>query len=93
MESVKKMHTWTIKMSHLSVFVVLTFFPMIPAGLPSIIRDPQDLDGQQLAQMTYFLPHRLKRGWIWKELFVPEEDPTSRVIGQVKLHTECQPCP
>ncbi|CAL9698238.1 unnamed protein product [Knipowitschia caucasica] len=27
---------------------------------------------------------RLKRGWIWKQLFVPEEDPTPRVIGQLK---------
>ncbi|KAK1884843.1 Cadherin-7 [Dissostichus eleginoides] len=24
------------------------------------------------------------RGWIWKQLFVPEEDPTPRVIGQLK---------
>lgn len=93
MESVKEMYTWTLKMSHLSVFVVVTVFSMIPAGLLSIIRDPQDLEGQHLAQRTSLLPHRLKRGWIWKELFVPEEDPTSRVIGQVKLHIECRPCP
>ncbi|XP_037549994.1 cadherin-7 [Nematolebias whitei] len=88
MESVKKMHTWTIKISHLSVFVVVMYFSMIPAGLLSIIRDPQDLHGQRLAQRTTFLPHRLKRGWIWKELFVPEEDPTSRIIGQLKSDSD-----
>ncbi|XP_077365471.1 cadherin-7 isoform X1 [Festucalex cinctus] len=32
--------------------------------------------------------HRLKRGWIWKQLFVPEEDPTPRVIGQLKSDSD-----
>lgn len=87
MGSVEERHTWTVKMSRLSVVAVVTAFSMIPAGLLSDMnmRDPQDLDGQQFAQRSTFLHHRLKRGWIWKELFVPEEDPTSRVIGQVKL--------
>ncbi|XP_061613657.1 cadherin-7 isoform X1 [Phyllopteryx taeniolatus] len=31
---------------------------------------------------------RLKRGWIWKQLFVPEEDPTLRVIGQLKSDSD-----
>ncbi|XP_051910335.1 cadherin-8 isoform X2 [Hippocampus zosterae] len=32
--------------------------------------------------------YRLKRGWIWKQLFVPEEDPTPRVIGQLKSDSD-----
>ncbi|XP_061660701.1 cadherin-7 isoform X1 [Syngnathoides biaculeatus] len=31
---------------------------------------------------------RLKRGWIWKQLFVPEEDPILRVIGQLKSDSD-----
>uniref|UniRef100_A0A3Q3W2F6 Cadherin domain-containing protein n=1 Tax=Mola mola TaxID=94237 RepID=A0A3Q3W2F6_MOLML len=27
-------------------------------------------------------------GWIWKQLFVPEEDPTSRVIGQLRSDSD-----
>jgi len=26
---------------------------------------------------------RVKRGWIWSQIFVEEEDPTPRKIGQV----------
>ncbi|KAK0152389.1 Cadherin-7 [Merluccius polli] len=29
-------------------------------------------------------PRRLKRGWLWSQLVVPEEDPTPRVIGRVR---------
>ncbi|XP_056155107.1 cadherin-7 isoform X2 [Lampris incognitus] len=46
--------------------------------------DSQGLEAQQLAQGSTHLHRRLKRGWIWKQLFVPEEDPTPRVIGQLK---------
>ncbi|KAM6953399.1 cadherin-7 [Aplochiton taeniatus] len=38
----------------------------------------------QLSLGAPALHQRLKRGWIWKQLFVPEEDPTPRVIGQLK---------
>ncbi|KAM9827567.1 cadherin-8 [Neosynchiropus ocellatus] len=31
---------------------------------------------------------RLKRGWIWKQLLVPEEDPTLGVIGQLKSDSD-----
>lgn len=86
MGGVEERHTWTVKISRLSFVSVMTAFSLIPAGLLSDMNiDPQNLDGQQLAHRSTFLHHRLKRGWIWKELFVPEEDPTSRVIGQVKL--------
>ncbi|XP_066580084.1 cadherin-7 [Amia ocellicauda] len=32
----------------------------------------------------YVSHRRLRRGWIWKQFFVPEEDPTPRNIGQLK---------
>ncbi|XP_054622012.1 cadherin-7 [Dunckerocampus dactyliophorus] len=44
----------------------------------------KDLEAPQLAPGSTHQHHRLKRGWIWKQLFVPEEDPTPRVIGQLK---------
>uniref|UniRef100_A0A3B3ZSE0 Cadherin domain-containing protein n=1 Tax=Periophthalmus magnuspinnatus TaxID=409849 RepID=A0A3B3ZSE0_9GOBI len=42
------------------------------------------LDGTRLTRGDTHVHRRLKRGWIWKQLFVPEEDPTPRVIGQLK---------
>uniref|UniRef100_A0A8C6UJA4 Cadherin-12 n=1 Tax=Neogobius melanostomus TaxID=47308 RepID=A0A8C6UJA4_9GOBI len=42
------------------------------------------LDKQHLTRGPAHVHKRLKRGWIWKQLFVPEEDPTPRVIGQLK---------
>lgn len=38
---------------------------------------------QRSAPASSLAHRRLKRGWIWKQLFVPEEDPTPQVIGQV----------
>ncbi|KAG7274256.1 hypothetical protein CRUP_013241 [Coryphaenoides rupestris] len=29
-------------------------------------------------------PRRLRRGWLWNQLVVPEEDPTPRTIGKIK---------
>lgn len=87
------MHARTVKMSTPGVLAVVTVFSMIPGGLLSDIRDTQGLEGQQLAWGSTVLHHRQKRGWIWKQLFVQEEDPTSQIIGQVMLQTECPPCP
>nr|XP_057915834.1 cadherin-7 [Doryrhamphus excisus] len=44
----------------------------------------KDLEAPQPAPGSTHQHHRLKRGWIWKQLFVPEEDPVPRVIGQIK---------
>lgn len=60
-----------------SVLAVVTVFWVIPGGL---LNDPRF----GLAQRDTHQQRRLKRGWIWKQLFVPEEDPTPRVIGQLK---------
>ena len=93
MGSAEEMHGWTVKMSMPSVLAMVTVFSMIPGGVLSDMRGTQGLEAQQLAQGSTQLHRRLKRGWIWKQLFVPEEDPTPRVIGQVPLQIECPPCP
>lgn len=80
-------------MSTSGVLAVVMVFLMVPGGVLSDMRGTRGLEAQQLAQSSTLLHRRLKRSWIWKQLFVPEEDPTPRVIGQVKLHTECPPCP
>ncbi|KAL3040704.1 hypothetical protein OYC64_011661 [Pagothenia borchgrevinki] len=80
----KEMHGWTVKMSMPSVLAMVTVFSMIPGGVMSDTRGTQGLEAQQIAQGSTHLHRRLKRGWIWKQLFVPEEDPTPRVIGQLK---------
>lgn len=93
MGSAVEMHGWTVKMSMPSVLAMVMVFSMIPGGVLSDMRDTRGLEAQQLAQGATHLHRRLKRAWIWKQLFVLEEDPTPRVIGQVPLQTECPPCP
>ncbi|XP_035537960.1 cadherin-7 isoform X1 [Morone saxatilis] len=88
MVSAEEMHGWTVKMSMPSVLAMVTAFSMIPGGVLSDMRGTQGLEAQQLAQGSTHLHHRLKRGWIWKQLFVPEEDPTPRVIGQLKSDSD-----
>ena len=80
-------------MSMPSVLAMAAAFSMIPGGVLSDMRGTRGLEAQQLAQGSTHLHRRLKRGWIWEQLFVPEEDPTPRVIGQVPLWIECPPCP
>uniref|UniRef100_A0A3B4YDT1 Cadherin-7-like n=1 Tax=Seriola lalandi dorsalis TaxID=1841481 RepID=A0A3B4YDT1_SERLL len=48
----------------------------------------QGLEAQQLAQGSTHLHRRLKRGWIWKQMFVPEEDPTLRLVGKIKSDSD-----
>nr|XP_054607387.1 cadherin-7 isoform X2 [Nothobranchius furzeri] len=83
MGSALEMHGWTGKMSYLSVLAVMMVFSRVSGGLLSHTSHPHSLNSQQSGQRS-LLHHRLRRGWIWKELFVPEEDPTPRVIGQLK---------
>ncbi|XP_036377797.1 cadherin-7 [Megalops cyprinoides] len=44
----------------------------------------QSLRLHELNKKLHMSLHRLKRGWIWKQLFAPEEDPTPRTIGKLK---------
>lgn len=46
---------------------------------------------QRSAPASSLAHHRLRRGWIWKQLFVPEEDPTPQVIGQVASQRPLSP--
>ncbi|XP_042256146.1 cadherin-7 [Thunnus maccoyii] len=84
----EEMQGWTVKMSTPSVLAMVTVFSMIPGGVLSDMRGTQGLETQQLAQGPTHLHRRLKRGWIWKQLFVPEEDPTPRVIGQLRSDSD-----
>ncbi|KAM9332959.1 cadherin-7 [Pholidichthys leucotaenia] len=84
----EEMHGWTVKLSTGSVLAVVTVFSMIPGAVFSDLRDTRGLEAQQLAPGSTHLHRRLKRGWIWKQLFVPEEDPTPRVIGQLKSDSD-----
>ncbi|XP_041824854.1 cadherin-7-like isoform X2 [Melanotaenia boesemani] len=84
----EEIHAWTVKMITPSVLAVVTVFSMIPGGVLSDTRGTQGLEAQQLAQGSTVLHRRLRRGWIWKQLFVPEEDPTLRVIGQLKSDSD-----
>ncbi|XP_053268396.1 cadherin-7 [Pleuronectes platessa] len=88
MGSAEEMHGWTVRMSAPGVLAVVTFFSMLPGGVLSDMRCTQGLEAQQFAQGSTHLHRRLKRGWIWKQLFVPEEDPTPRVIGQLKSDSD-----
>ncbi|KAG7488683.1 hypothetical protein MATL_G00037750 [Megalops atlanticus] len=44
----------------------------------------QSLRLHELNEKLQVSQRRLKRGWIWKQLFAPEEDPTPRTIGKLK---------
>lgn len=70
----------------LSVLATFVLFSVIPTVALRDLRAPGPAH-----------PHRrLKRGWIWKQMFVPEEDPTPQVIGQVPPQIDvdglCQGC-
>ncbi|KAM8823865.1 cadherin-7 isoform 2-T2 [Spinachia spinachia] len=73
------MHGRTVNMSVPAVLAVVAVFATVfVMGVLSDARGTQSLEG------SAHLHRRLRRGWIWKQLFVPEEDPTPRVIGQLK---------
>lgn len=56
---------------------------LVPGGFGSEIKHTRGLEGQQLARGSSEPHQRLKRGWVWKPLFVLEEDPAPKIIGQV----------
>lgn len=74
--------TGTVK---LSLLAALALFCLIPGAAPSQSRRPRPAPESS--------HRRLRRGWIWKQLFVPEEDPTPQVIGQVAPQVEWPPHP
>ncbi|XP_068604229.1 cadherin-7 [Brachionichthys hirsutus] len=84
----EEMHIWTVKRSIESVWAMIMVFSMIPGGVLSDMKGAPGVEAQQLPQRSSNLHRRLRRGWIWKQLFVPEEDPTPRVIGQLKSDSD-----
>ncbi|TNM96497.1 hypothetical protein fugu_016158 [Takifugu bimaculatus] len=68
----------------LGIFATLALFSAIPGAAMSDPNAPERPPAPGSSQ-----PHRrVKRGWIWKQLFVPEEDPTPQVIGQLKSDSD-----
>ncbi|CAB1340614.1 unnamed protein product [Coregonus sp. 'balchen'] len=68
----------------LALVIILSMTPycvLCEEGTPHSL-EPNHQLGQ--GSPTTALHRRLRRGWIWKQLFLPEEDPTPRVIGQLK---------
>lgn len=66
----------------IAVVLVLLLAPL-PGSIGSQMKHTLGLEGQQLARGSSQLHQRLKRGWVWKPLFVLEEDPAPKIIGQV----------
>ncbi|XP_062841408.1 cadherin-7 [Trichomycterus rosablanca] len=48
----------------------------------------QELNNSQLTKNHH--GSRVRRGWIWKQLFVEEEDPTPKIIGQLKSNYDTE---
>lgn len=71
----------------LSLLAALAIFCLIPGAAPG------QNQRQRSSPASSHVHRRLRRGWIWKQLFVPEEDPNPQVIGQVALHVERPPPP
>lgn len=71
---------WTVRGILKAYLAAVLCLSLIPGGLLG----GGVLDRQRLTRGAAHVHKRLKRGWIWKQLFVPEEDPTPRVIGQLK---------
>ncbi|CAB1349580.1 unnamed protein product [Coregonus sp. 'balchen'] len=74
-------------MRYLCLLDLVIILSLTSCCMLSKVRAPHSLEpNHQLGQgsPTTALHQRLRRGWIWKQLFVPEEDPTPSVIGQLK---------
>ncbi|KAL6462568.1 hypothetical protein MHYP_G00289900 [Metynnis hypsauchen] len=68
-----------------SVLPMVIMISIMPGLLGSDMRvsRQEPRDSQQLEALGGSRP-RAKRDWIWKQLFVEEEDPTPKIIGQLK---------
>ncbi|XP_072514658.1 cadherin-7 [Salminus brasiliensis] len=68
-----------------SVLPMVIMISIMPGLVGSELRmSRHELRGSQLTEGLDVPRPRAKRGWIWKQLFVEEEDPTQKVIGQLK---------
>uniref|UniRef100_A0A4W5MF52 Cadherin-12 n=1 Tax=Hucho hucho TaxID=62062 RepID=A0A4W5MF52_9TELE len=81
------MDQWTNTMRCPCLLDLVIILSLTSCCMLSEATAPHSLEfNHQLGQgsPTTALHQRLRRGWIWKQLFVPEEDPTPSVIGQLK---------
>ncbi|XP_023656069.2 cadherin-7 isoform X2 [Paramormyrops kingsleyae] len=72
-------------MMHNSVFLPLLFFSLVTRC--STAEDVQMAKQHRdpcVAEEEHVSYRRFRRGWIWKQLLVQEEDPNPRMIGQIK---------
>ncbi|XP_058232806.1 cadherin-7 isoform X2 [Hemibagrus wyckioides] len=70
-------------MSGCSVFLLIIMITFIPGYVGTKLRlSRQGLSDCQLTEGLRGF--RVKRGWIWNQLLVEEEDPTPKIIGQLK---------
>uniref|UniRef100_W5N2X3 Cadherin-12 n=1 Tax=Lepisosteus oculatus TaxID=7918 RepID=W5N2X3_LEPOC len=63
---------------------MLIAFSMMGCCVTNETRTKLCLKTPSLNKEQYISHRRLRRGWIWKQFFVPEEDPAPRTIGQLK---------
>lgn len=77
-------------MSSYSVFplIIMIFIPGFVVG--ELRLSGQGLSDSQLTKVLRGF--RVKRGWIWNQLSVEEEDPTPKIIGQVKQEQYWKQC-
>ncbi|XP_046880267.1 cadherin-7 isoform X1 [Hypomesus transpacificus] len=80
------MHQWTVRMSSPGALAIVIILSMITCWVWGEERALLGVEADHLSpgSGSGSTHRRLRRGWIWKQLFVPEEDPTPRVIGQLK---------
>ncbi|KAJ8010035.1 hypothetical protein DPEC_G00070800, partial [Dallia pectoralis] len=81
------MDQWIYKMRWPGILVLIIILSIMRCCVLSETRSPHSLESNpQLGQMsiTTALHRRFRRTWNWEPMFVPEEDPNPRVIGQLK---------
>lgn len=74
---------WEVRSVVAVAVVLVLLLALLPGSTGSQIKHTVGLEGQQLPQESSQPHQRLRRGWVWKPLFVLEEDPAPKIIGQV----------
>ncbi|XP_075903751.1 cadherin-7 [Nelusetta ayraudi] len=87
-----KQQVWLLEVGRKSVVAVsaalVLLLALVPGRVGSEIKHTRGLEGQQLARGSSQPHQRLKRGWVWKPLFILEEDPVPKIIGQLKSDSD-----
>lgn len=82
---IHQVRRWRVRRKSVVVVVpaLLLLLALLPGSTESQIKHTLGLEDQRLARGSSQPHQRLKRGWVWKPLFVLEEDPAPKIIGQV----------